>query len=123
MANLSSFYTTSPLVTANVVSTLTANNATFAYGKAENALSVNNAVYLGGSAANTYAPLASPTFTGTIVTANVTISGAVTANSSAGSAGQVLASNGTGVYWTTVAANPFSSNTSLAQVQATALCF
>lgn len=107
MANLSSFYTTSPLVTANVVSTLTANNANF----------------LGGNAANTYAPLANPTFTGTVSTANVTINGAITANSSAGSAGQVLASNGTSVYWTTVAANPFSSNTSLAQVQATALCF
>lgn len=75
MANLSSFYTTSPLVTANVVSTLTANNATFAYGKAENALSVNNAVYLGGLAANTYAPLASPTFTGTATANNLNVAG------------------------------------------------
>lgn len=98
MANLSSFYTTSPLVTANVVSTLTANNATFAYGKAENALSVNNAVYLGGSAANTYAPLASPTFTG-----NVAIS-ALQANGSVGSNNQILTSNGSTIYWASPAA-------------------
>lgn len=61
MANLSSFYTSSPLITANAVSTLTANNAN----------------YLGGSAANTYAPKASPTFTGTVTTANLSATGIV----------------------------------------------
>jgi hypothetical protein len=42
-----------------------------------------------------------------------------------GTSGQVLTSAGSGSAptWTTVSANPFSNNTSLAQVQATALCF
>ena len=62
MANLSSFYTSSPLATANSVAGMTANNAN----------------YLGGSAANTYAPKASPTFTGTVTTANLSASGTTT---------------------------------------------
>lgn len=42
-----------------------------------------------------------------------------------GTSGQVLTSAGSNSAptWTTVSANPFSSNTALAQVQATALCF
>ena len=45
------------------------------------------------------ARLASPTFTGTVTTANLTISGMITANSAAGIDGQVLRSDGTQVYW------------------------
>ena len=45
------------------------------------------------------ARLASPTFTGTVTTANLTISGMITANSAAGVDGTVLRSDGTKVYW------------------------
>ena len=106
MANLSSFYTTSPLVTANVVSTLTANNANF----------------LAGNAANTYASLANPTFTGNVVTANIAVThsanvanlyvsgtttvAALVANGSLGTNGQVLTTNGTSTAWTTPVTNP-----------------
>lgn len=48
-----------------------------------------------------YSSLASPTFTGTVTLPNIVINGAVTANSSNGTAGQILTSNGSTVYWST----------------------
>lgn len=73
MANLSSFYTTSPLVTANVVASLTANNANFLGGTAANGYQTT-----AGLAANV-ATLAANTAT----TANV----ALTANNANNLAG------------------------------------
>ena len=84
----------------------TANNALYLGGTAANGyqttaglasnvatLAANNALFLGGSAANTYAPLASPTFTGNV--ALTTLS----ANGSVGTNGQLLTSNGSVSYW------------------------
>jgi hypothetical protein len=108
----------------NVNSALTSNNSTYAFGKSEANLNVNNAVtandasYLGGSAAADYAKLAgNQTFTGNnTFSARVILNGAVVANGSTGSGGQLLASNGSNVYWTdttsvnSVAANSLTSN-------------
>lgn len=55
----------------------------------------NNALFLGGTAANAYALKASPTFTGTVIIPTLS------ANGSVGTNGQVLTSNGTIVYWAT----------------------
>jgi len=46
-----------------------------------------------------YAAIANPTFTGNVTTANISLTGAVSANSSTGTDGQVLTSNGSSVYW------------------------
>lgn len=78
-------------------------------------ITANNASYLGGTAAASYALLASPTFSGTLSATNVTVSANLTvaasgklvltsgsgiyANGEFGTAGHVLHSNGSSVYW------------------------
>lgn len=62
----------------------------------------NNALYLGGTAANGFATLASPTFTGNV--ALTTLS----ANGSVGTNGQLLTSNGSVAYWATPAGGGLS---------------
>lgn len=90
----------------------TANNALYAYGKQEAQLSTNNSVYLAGRTwqspfaigsivANTGA-FTNLTASGvTTLNANLVLNGiGLVANNSTGVVGQVLASNGTSVYWT-----------------------
>ena len=94
----------------------TANNSTFAFGKTEIALNVNNSLtsnnasFLGGiAAANFVQNTDSRTLSGNLVFsgANVTssgnfrLSGGLIANSALGTAGHVLHTNGTSVYWAT----------------------
>lgn len=102
MTNLSGLFTPSPLITANAVSMLTANNT----------------LYLSGVAGNTYAQKNNPTFTGNTTAANLAVTGilavtgnvsitntlttnAVSANGSVGSNGQILTSDGSKSYWAT----------------------
>lgn len=80
------------------------SNAT-SYADTKAATAYTNAVAY--AAANTYvnttfAPKASPTFTGIVTTANVNLVGSLSANGGVGTAGQVLTSNGTSIYWSTV---------------------
>lgn len=89
-----------------------ANNALFAYGKQETQLSTNNSVYLAGRTWQTPFAIGSvnantgafTTLTASGVTtlnANLVLNGTgLVANNSTGVVGQVLASNGTSVYWT-----------------------
>jgi hypothetical protein len=114
-SNLANYQTTAGL-SANVA-TMTSNNSTFSYGKTEGALNVNsattaltanNSTNLGGIAAASYMNTSS-SFTRTGVTtfnANIVVgtSTAIVANGGFGTNGQVLTSNGTTVYWSTVTA-------------------
>ena len=102
-------------VNAAYIATITSNNATYAYGKQESQLSVANAVFaqtalisnnsnylesrswrapaiIGEAVAN------SGFFTNTAI--NIAQIGALNANGNIGTSGQVLASNGVGIYWT-----------------------
>ncbi len=74
------------------------NNAANTSGSAATA---TNALSLGGNLANTYAPLASPTFTGTVTAPTVNVTSAIQIGGSVGSSGQVLRSNGTTTSWAT----------------------
>jgi hypothetical protein len=131
-SNVSSLYVGNSSVYTTVNSTAfsgTSNNATNAFGKTEGNLNVNNALtsnnssYLGGTLAAAYVQNTdSRTLSGNLVfsganntvTGNLTISttgdlffganAGIYANGSLGTANQVLTSNGTGVYWSTVAA-------------------
>jgi hypothetical protein len=90
----------------------TANNATYAYGKAESALNVNSALTsnnsnnLGGVAAASYVNTSGAyTLSGNLTfNGNLTIgtSAGINANGGYGTSGQVLTSNGSTVYWSTV---------------------
>lgn len=88
------------------VATLAANAATYLNGKTEsnlnvnNSLTSNNASYLGGVAAASFVQNTdSRTLSGNLVfSANVTLNGLI-ANGSIGTAGHVLHSDGTKVYW------------------------
>ncbi|MGV1037715.1 MAG: beta strand repeat-containing protein [Candidatus Nanopelagicales bacterium] len=73
----------------NVNSALTSNNSTYAFGKTEGTLNVNNAVFISGNAVQTNATALILGSTAGLV-----------ANGGVGSAGQVLTSNGSSVYWT-----------------------
>ena len=99
------------LSVANAVFADTANNALRFNGKQESQLSVANTAALQG--ATWQAPLGIGTVTANTgafttlnvsgeatFTSNVVITDALIANSSAGTAGQVLSSNGTSIYWT-----------------------
>ena len=99
------------LSVANAVFADTANNALRLNGKQESQLSVANTAALQG--ATWQAPLGIGTVTANTgafttlnvsgeatFTSNVVITDALIANSSAGTAGQVLSSNGTSIYWT-----------------------
>lgn len=109
----------------------TANNATNAFGKTEsnlnvnNALTANNTTNLGGTAAASYVQNTDTrTLSGNLIFSGANVvfsgrarfSGGVVANNSLGTAGQILASNGTSVYWTSdqganaVTANSLSAN-------------
>jgi hypothetical protein len=108
------------LSVANAVFASTSNNALFAYGKQESQLSVANAVFATTSAntlalqgATWQAPLGIGTVTAntgafTLLStsnvatfnANAVFNAALVANNSPGTAGQVLSSNGTAIYWT-----------------------
>jgi hypothetical protein len=129
-SNVSSLYVGNSSVYTTVNSTAfsgTSNNATNAFGKTEGNLNVNNALtsnnssYLGGTLAAAYVQNTdSRTLSGNLVfsganntvTGNLTISttgdlffganAGINANGSFGTANQVLTSNGTGVYWSTV---------------------
>jgi hypothetical protein len=131
-SNVSSLYVGNSSVYTTVNSTAfsgTSNNATNAFGKTESNLNVNNALtsnnssYLGGTLAAAYVQNTdSRTLSGNLVfsganntvTGNLTISttgdlifganAGIYANGSLGTANQVLTSDGTGVYWSTVAA-------------------
>jgi hypothetical protein len=128
--NVSSLYVGNSSVYTTLNSTSfsgTSNNATNAFGKTESNLNVNNALtsnnssYLGGALAAAYVQNTdSRTLSGNLVfsganntvTGNLTISttgdlifvanAGIYANGSLGTANQVLTSNGTGVYWSTV---------------------
>jgi hypothetical protein len=71
-------------------------NASGLFVKAGTDLVVNST---GVHVSDTVARLASPTFTGTVTTANLTITGMITANSADGLEGQVLRTDGSIVYW------------------------
>ena len=99
------------LSVANAVFADTANNALRLNGKQESQLSVANTAALQG--ATWQAPLGIGTVTANTgafttlnvsgeatFTSNVVITDALIANSSPGTAGQVLSSNGTSIYWT-----------------------
>jgi hypothetical protein len=102
-------------VNAAYIATITSNNATYAFGKQESQLSVansvfsqaalvsNNSSYLEGRIWASPASIGQTVantgfFTNTVI--NVAQVGALNANGSIGVAGQVLASNGVGIYWT-----------------------
>jgi hypothetical protein len=95
-------------VNSSYIGTLSANNTTYVNGKTEgnlnvnNSLTSNNASYLGGvAAANFVQNTDSRTLSGNITfSANVTLNGLI-ANGAIGTAGQVLHSDGTKVYWST----------------------
>jgi len=59
---------------------------------------------------STFAPKANPTFTGTVSGTDLTLSGGITANGSLGNTGQVLTSNGSTVYWSSVSGGDFPSD-------------
>ena len=125
-------YQTTAGLSANVL-TLTANASTYLNGKTEGNLNVNNALtansasYLGSAAAANFVQNTdSRTLSGNLVftaanvafSGNVRISGGFYANGLLGTAGQVLATNGTSVYWTAdqvgggnTTANVITSNT------------
>ena len=117
-------------VNAAYIAAITSNNATYAFGKQEGQLSVNAAVYATNSQfsytannanfanvallANNSTFLAGRTWASPLVigadvannaffsntVANRSQIGALAANGSVGTFGQILASNGTGLYWT-----------------------
>ena len=117
-------------VNAAYIAAITSNNATYAFGKQEGQLSVNAAVYATNSQfsytannanfanvallANNSTFLAGRTWGSPLViggdvannaffsntVANRSQIGALAANGSVGTFGQILASNGTGLYWT-----------------------
>ncbi len=117
-------------VNAAYIAAITSNNATYAFGKQEGQLSVNAAVYATNSQfsytannanfanvallANNSTFLAGRTWASPLVigadvannaffsntVANRAQIGALAANGSVGTFGQILASNGTGLYWT-----------------------
>lgn len=109
----------------------TSNNSTNLNGKAESALNVNSALTannssnLGGTAAANFVQNTdSRTLSGNLIfsganvtfSGNMRVSGGLFANGSRGTAGQILASNGTSIYWTTdqtsgnVSANAITTN-------------
>jgi hypothetical protein len=107
-------YTINPIYVGNSSVNVSINSTSFS-GTA------NNANNLGGTAAanfvqNTDSRTLSGNlnFTGANVafTGNIRLTGGVLANNSLGTAGQILASNGTSVYWTNAAASSASSATS-----------
>lgn len=97
----------------------TSNNSTYAFGKTEGNLNVNNALtsnntsYLNGTAAASFVQNTDSrtlsgnlTFTGiSTFSGNVTVSSALIANGGPGNAGQVLTSNGTALYWANAIGN------------------
>jgi len=88
-------------------------------GTGQTTLAAASIVTYTGTETLTNKTLTAPVLTTPNITTGLQLSGAT------GTSGQVLTSAGSGFAptWTTVSANPFSNNTSLAQVQATALCF
>jgi hypothetical protein len=104
----------------NVNSSLTSNNSTYAFGKSESGLNVNSALTandstnLGGVAAASYVNTSGAytlsgnlTFNGNLI---IGTSAGINANGGYGTAGQVLTSNGTTLYWSTVASGGGSTN-------------
>ena len=67
------------------------------------AATATNALSLGGSLANTYAPLANPTFTGAVTLPSANFTTGIQIGGAVGTAGQVLQSNGTTTSWVTPA--------------------
>ena len=135
-------------VNSAYIGTITSNNATYAFGKTEgnlnvnNSLTSNNASYLNDTAAANYVQNTdSRTLSGNLnfTGANTTISGNLTitstgeliitsgagiyANGGLGSSGQVLTSNGSSVYWSTPSSGGGSSNVTTGKAIAMAIVF
>ena len=97
------------------------SNGTYSYWANSTILSVNNSTNLGGTAAASYVQNTdSRTLSGNLIFSGANVvfsggarfSGGVIANGSLGTAGQILASNGTSVYWTSdQGANAITANT------------
>lgn len=111
-SNLANYQTTAGL-SANVA-TLTSNNSTYAFGKTEGSLNVNNALYLGGVAAASYqlnstlnANIASylPNYTGVVNASSFTVGPNFIANSTQVVAADVLVTGNLVVNGTTVTLN------------------
>jgi hypothetical protein len=115
---------TTSLTVGNSSVNATINSTSFS-GTSNNALTANNSTNLGGTAAASYVQNTDTrTLSGNLIFSGANVvfsgrarfSGGVVANNSLGTAGQILASNGTSVYWTSdqganaVTANSLSAN-------------
>jgi hypothetical protein len=117
-------YTRNPIYVGNSSVNVSINSTSFS-GTSNNSLTANNSTNLGGTAAASYVQNTDTrTLSGNLIFSGANVvfsgrarfSGGVVANNSLGTAGQILASNGTSVYWTSdqganaVTANSLSAN-------------